>query len=159
MSGDTSTATLPGHDDAAGDSAISPRPDALALFNPALVLAPVPGVRDLDPERITSLHDRMGADPESLSPYHHVKQGLPPTIVFHGKADTTVPYVTAEIFAKKAMAAGNRCELIGYDGQSHGFFNYGRGDGSAYLDTVRRMDEFFGSLGWISGKPKIGTSE
>ena len=87
-----------------------------------------------------------------MSPYHHVRAGLPPTIVFHGKADTTVAYKTVEIYAEKAAAAGNRCELVGYDGQAHGFFNYGRGDGAAYTDTVRRMDEFFVSLGWLSKK-------
>ena len=146
------TATLPGHDDPAGDAAVSPRPNALALFNPAVVLASVQGKYEIDAQRSAGLRERMGAEPESMSPYHHVRAGLPPTIVFHGKADTTVAYKTVEIYAEKAAAAGNRCELVGYDGQAHGFFNYGRGDGTAYTDTVRRMDEFFVSLGWLSKK-------
>lgn len=153
------TATLPAHDDPAGDAAVSPRPNALALFNPAVVLASAPGKYEIDPERTAGLRERMGAEPESMSPYHHVRAGLPPTIVFHGKADTTVPYKTVEIYAEKAKAAGNRCELVGYDGQAHGFFNYGRGDGSAYADTVRRMDEFFVSLGWLSKKDDSRNSE
>ena len=146
------TATLPGHDDPAGDAAVSPRPNALALFNPAVILASVQGKYEIDAQRSAGLRERMGAEPESMSPYHHVRAGLPPTIVFHGKADTTVAYKTVEIYAEKAAAAGNRCELVGYDGQAHGFFNYGRGDGTAYTDTVRRMDEFFVSLGWLSKK-------
>ncbi len=146
------TATLPGHDDPAGDASISPRPNALALFNPAVVLASAPGKYEIDPQRAADRRERMGTEPESMSPYHHIRAGLPPTIVFHGKADTTVPYKTVEIYAEKAKAAGNRCELVGYDDQAHGFFNYGRGDGSAYADTVRRMDEFFVSLGWLNKK-------
>ncbi len=46
-------------------------------------------------------------------------------------------------------AAGNRCELVGYPGQGHGFFNPFREDQSAYQDTVRRMDDFLVSLGWL----------
>lgn len=152
-----STATLPDHDDPSGDKSISPKPDALALFNPGMVLASVPGKFELDKEQIASRAERAGVEPESISPYHHVKSGFPPAIIFHGKADTTVLYRTAELFTEKVKSVGSRCELVGYEGEIHGFFNYGRGDGSAYTDTVRRMDEFFVSLGWlepsVSDKP------
>lgn len=144
-----STATLPDHDDPAGDKSISSKPDALALFNPGMVLASVPGKFELDKEQIASRAERAGVEPESISPYHHIKSGFPPAIIFHGKADTTVLYETAELFTEKVKSVGSRCELVGYEGEIHGFFNYGRGDGSAYTDTVRRMDEFFVSLGWL----------
>lgn len=49
-----STATLPDHDDPSGDKSISSRPDALALFNPGMVLASVPGKFELDEEQIAS---------------------------------------------------------------------------------------------------------
>lgn len=152
-----STATLPGHDDPAGDKSISSKPNALALFNPGTVQASVPGIFELGEERTALQAERAGAEPESISPYHHVKAGFPPAIIFHGKADTTVPFKSAELFAEKVKSVGGRCELVGYEGENHGFFNYGRGDGSAYTDTVRRMDEFFVSLGWLepstSNKP------
>ncbi|MYC68808.1 MAG: alpha/beta hydrolase [Acidobacteriia bacterium] len=152
-----STATLPDHDDPAGDKSISSKPDALALFNPGMVLASVPGKFELDKEQIASRAERAGVEPESISPYHHIKSGFPPAIIFHGKADTTVLYRTAELFTEKVKSVGSRCELVGYEGEIHGFFNYGRGDGSAYTNTVRRMDEFFVSLGWlepsVSDKP------
>ncbi len=144
-----STATLPDHDDPAGDKSISSKPNALALFNPGTVTASVPGKIEFDKERTASLAERVGVEPESISPYHHVKSGFPPAIIFHGKADTTVPYETVELFAEKVKSVGSRCELVGYEGANHGFFNYGRGDGSAYTDTVSRMDEFFVSLGWL----------
>jgi dipeptidyl aminopeptidase/acylaminoacyl peptidase len=98
----------------------------------------------------------MGTDPKNLSPYHHVKKGAPPTIIFHGKADSTVPYASAEAFAKAMKAAGNSCTLVGYSEQAHGFFNYGRGGGEYYTKTVRAMDEFLTSLGYLTGKPTIG---
>lgn len=144
-----STATLPDHDDPSGDKSISSSPDALALFNPGMVLASVPGKFELDEEQTASRAERAGVEPESISPYHHIKSGFPPAIIFHGKADTTVLYRTAELFTEKVRSVGSRCELVGYEGEIHGFFNYGRGDGSAYTDTVRRMDEFFVSLGWL----------
>jgi acetyl esterase/lipase len=46
------------------------------------------------------------------------------------------------------QAAGNRCELRGYPGQPHGFFNHGRAEGK-YAETLAAADEFLVSLGWI----------
>ena len=91
----------------------------------------------------------MGVEPDRLSPYHHVRAGLPPTIIFHGKADKTVPFRTAEMYTEKARESGNRCELVGYPNQGHGFFNAHRADNSAYRDTVRHMTEFLDSLEWL----------
>ena len=122
--------------------------EPLALFNPAVVLAPVPELGEPDQERITRLKDRMGTDPQALSPFHHVRKGAPPTIIFHGKADTTVPYKTVEIFAKAMTDAGNSCTLVGYEGQAHGFFNHGRGGNEFYQKTVQALDEFLNKLGY-----------
>ena len=143
------TATLPGHDDAEAATRISAIPNALVLFNPVLITAPVPGLSDEESRKLENLQARLGAEPESMSPYHNVRPGLPPTIVFHGEVDTTVPYHHAELFAEAMKAAGNRCELVGYPNQGHGFFNFHREDNSAYQDTVRRMDDFLESLGWL----------
>jgi acetyl esterase len=145
-----SLATLPGHDDPGDDRSVSPRPDALALFNPAVILAPVADGGELPAERMAALEERLGAPPPSLSPYHHVQAGLPPTIIFHGREDRTVPYRSVAMFSEKMQQQGNRCELVGYDGASHGFFNYGRGDGTAYDDTLARLDSFLVSLGWLT---------
>ena len=88
-----------------------------------------------------------------LSPYHHVGADMPPTIVFHGKADTTVGYKTAELFTDAMIKHGNRCELIGYEGQSHGFFNYGRGDENHFKQTLLELDEFLISLDYLNSTP------
>jgi acetyl esterase len=137
------------------DTSISAVPNALVLFNPALVLAPVEGRGEKDWDKLGSLEERMGVKPERLSPYHHVREGRPPTIIFHGRDDTTVPYLTSELFAEKMKEKGNRCELVGYPGQTHGFFNYGRADNKCFIDTIKKMDAFLVSLGYLAGPERI----
>jgi acetyl esterase/lipase len=142
------TATLSGPDSAGEDKGVSCVPNALVLFNPALVLAPYGDLKLQGFEARVS-RERLGAEPESLSPIHHLRKGMPPTIIFHGKADTTVPYVTAEAFAQAMTEWGNRCELVGYEGQPHGFFNARRSGGRFYRETLARTDEFLVSLGYM----------
>ena len=124
-------------------------PDALALYNPVVMTAPMSARPDIQP--VAPADEIRGeADPESLSPLHHVRPDIPPTIIFHGKADTVAPYSHSELYAELLQKSGNQCELVGYDGANHGFFNYGRGNGSAYADTLSRTDAFLVSLGWLS---------
>lgn len=142
------TGVIAGLDEPTENLKVSSRPDAMVMFNPALVLAPAPDAGyDKMPE---NLLERFGTtDANAVSPYHHLKKGAPPAIIFHGKADTTVPYRTAEAFTQKSVSLGNRCELAGYEGQIHGFFNYGRGNNEYYQKTVKRADEFLVSLGFL----------
>jgi arylsulfatase A len=142
------TATLPGFDAPGEDASVSAVPGALVLFNPVLVLAPLEGL-ELSGFGVGVGRARLGAEPRELSPAHHVKAGTPPTLILHGKSDTTVPYPTVEAFTKAMQAAGNRCELIGYEGQAHGFFNFGRGDGRYYRETLAAADTFLVSLGYL----------
>lgn len=146
------TGVLEGKDEPGEGTKVSSRPNAMALFNPALVLAPVDGKEFLSRDNIHGLRERMGVEPKELSPLHHVRKGAPPAIVFHGQADTTVPYWTAEAFTEAMKKAGNVCELKGYEGQPHGFFNHGRGDNSKYQETLREMDAFFVKLGWLKAE-------
>lgn len=149
------TGTIAGLDEPGEDAAVSSKPDCMVLFNPALVLAPVGEQMPFPKDRIAELQDRMGIEPEKLSPYHHVDQGDAPAIIFHGTADTTVPFRTAEIFAQKMQQAGNPCKLVPFEGRAHGFFNFGRGDNKDFHTTVRMMDEFLASQGFLEGKPTI----
>ncbi len=139
-------ATLPGLDPATDDKAVSCRPDALVLFNPGTVMAPFPGL-ELKGFGAGLDKGRFGCEPTEISPIHHVKKGLPPTIIFHGKTDTTVPYATVEKFTEVMKAAGNRCELVGYEGQPHGFFNKAK-----YQETLDATDAFLVSLGYLPAK-------
>lgn len=143
-------------DEAGEDASVSAVPAALVLFNPALIVAPVKGERDpFEAGRMAGIGERMGVEPERLSPYHHVDRGVPPTLILHGRGDTTVPYFTAELFARKMKAKGNRCELEGYDGEPHGFFNWGRKGNGNFIATVERMDAFLVSLGYLEGKGDV----
>lgn len=127
---------------------------AMALFNPACVLAPIEGLGAWDEDRLESLRKRMGVDPKLLSPAHHVSDKAPPGVIFHGTADTTVSFASAEVFAKRMKEAGVKCVLNGYEGAGHGFFNYGRkseGESvSAYEQTLGQLDDFLVKLGWLS---------
>ena len=143
------TATLPGHDAPNTDLSVSPLPNALALFNPVTVTAPIDGLGAFGSE------ERFGEPVEAFSPYHHIPANPPPAIIFHGEADTTVPYETAEAFCEKWNTQGGQCELVGYKGKDHGFFNYGRDGNGPYIDTVRRMDRFLVALGWLTGEPTL----
>lgn len=142
-------ATLDGFDEKTEDAAISSRPNALLLFNPALDLTPEGFGRRADEKKADNFRERLGTDARLLSPTHNVKSSGPPTILFHGRADNTVPFKQAEEFARRMKEAGNRCELEGYEGQAHGFFNFGRNENKFYDDTLAKADAFLVSLGWL----------
>lgn len=121
------------------DTAVSSKPNALMLFNPA--------VDTVSLERRAS---RFGGRAEELSPVHHVKAGAPPTVIFHGTADETVAFADVQRFCELMKAAGNRCDLVPFEGASHGFFNYKRSR-TAFDATLREGDAFLKSLGYLSG--------
>lgn len=174
------TALLPGLDAKSDDLSVSCVPNALALFNPAVVLAPIDGLptpKEAE-TRLEGLKSRLGAESEAMSPAHHVRSELPPAIIFHGEADTTVKPVTVQKFSELMREAGNRCELKMYPGAPHSFFNLPGNNGAAgkkkdankkaegqdqrsvwHRQTLRELDLFLVSLGWISGEPTIPKSK
>ncbi|MEZ6126369.1 MAG: alpha/beta hydrolase [Planctomycetaceae bacterium] len=135
------TALLPGFED--GDFPdISSMPNALLLFNPAVILAKVADHDDLiDSEKLADIAERTDGRPQEVSPYHFVRSGLPPTIIFHGTQDEAVPFATVQLFQKTMTEAGNRCELKAYENQPHGFFNPGRGKGAPRTEATRQHYE------------------
>ncbi len=132
------------------DKSVSFRPDAMILFNPAVDLT-----SDDPSKRHLNLAKRLGAKAEDLSPADHIKPGLAPTIIFHGKNDHLIPFARIEEFAQAMRAAGNKCEAVGFEGQGHGFFNPGRSDNLYFHETLRLTDRFLASLGWIEGPPTV----
>jgi acetyl esterase len=107
-------ATLDGMDDNADDAGVSTVPAALVLFNPAA---------KLDFPRAIEATKKAPAELIRLSPYHHLKAGHPPCIIFHGDADDTVPIETVRDYAAKVIELGGLCELVEAPGQAHSFFN------------------------------------
>jgi acetyl esterase/lipase len=140
------TALIDGFDDPQDDLSISCKPNALALYCPALN---VHG----EPRRVELFGGMERA--RELSPVLHVRAGDPPTIIMHGKADNRVLSADSVAFAEAMQAAGNRCDLKLYDGEGHGFQNYFDGKQRGFYETMRATDEFLESLGYIDGTPTI----
>jgi acetyl esterase/lipase len=134
------TATVNGFDDKNDDLKISAAPNALVLFNPALDVANIP------------VDYGFGEHAKAASPLQNVRAKLPPTIIFHGTADTTVPFAQATNFCAAMKQHGSACEVKGYEGRGHGFFNFGRGNGEDFKTTLQATDDFLVSLGYL--KPK-----
>ena len=153
------TALVDEFDEPAEDAAVSSRPNALVLFNPALSFDPELAKND---QRLAGFARRLGVEPLQLSPAHHVAKGAPPTLILVGTDDFLIAGV--QQFAERMKAAGARCELELYDGRTHGFFNYGRGGkaadggrkaGADFLATTERADRFLASLGYVDGPPQV----
>jgi acetyl esterase/lipase len=121
------------------------RPNAMILFNPASTLAPI---GDWNPPASAGARvgtERLGAEAQVISPAHHIGAHTPPTLILHGKADTTVPYASVVAFESEMKKAGRPCKLVGYEGAGHGFFNRGED----YAKTLAEADAFLVDLGWI----------
>ena len=121
------------------------RPNALILFNPGSTLAPI---GDWNPPASAGARlgvERLGVEARVISPAHHIGAHTPPTLILHGKADTTVPCATAVAFDSEMKRAGRPCKLVGYEGAEHGFFNRGED----YTKTLAEADAFLVALGWI----------
>ncbi len=146
------TGTVVGYDEAGEDTSVSSIPNAMVLFNPVLNTTPDGWGGD---RRAAGLVARFAGHATKVSPVHHVKQGTPPTLILHGTADATVPIAQADAFADAMRAAGNRCEVIRYEGQGHGFFNASKGGANRFLETLAEADKFLASLGYVKGDPTI----
>lgn len=114
---------------------VSAKPNALVLFNPGFGNREKDGANPRDPDGKGNL-------------LNYVKPGAPPTVIFHGKADVTVPFATVEAFTAVMKKAENRCELIGYEDVGHSFFN----NGKHYELTLAETDKFLTGLGWLAKK-------
>lgn len=129
------TALFSGLDDPADDSTVSSVPRALVLYYPVI---------DTSTEGYGNT--KCGPQWKDLSPLHQVKPGLPPTIVFHGTADTVTPFKGAEQFHHAMKAAGNCCELVVHPGGVHGYFMFNR---ELFNETMTKTEQFLASLGLL----------
>lgn len=150
-----SVATLPSLDDPKDDMQISCIPNASVLFNPVLVTAAIPEKFEMKDRFSSAMSNRIAVSLESFSPYHNIKFGVCPMLVFHGTGDETVPFVTAKVFHDKMRSVGNVCTLVAYEDEGHGFFNYGKKTNGPFIDTVKRMDDFLVLHGFIDPAPNF----
>lgn len=137
------TGVIRGHEEEGEDASVSALPNAMILYNPVI-----------DTTEKGYGMSKVGEDRKTeISPCHQVSKGIPPTLIFHGTADTTVPFENVERFAKLMADAGNTCVLVPFEGKSHGFFN-----GSAFRPrngdddfnvTMDKSVQFLTELGFL----------
>jgi acetyl esterase len=132
------TATIADFNDPNDNVKISAVPNVLVLFNPVI---------NTMPEGYGS--GRLGEKAEAISPAHHVVSKLPPTLIFHGTADPTVPFENVIDFQTRMEAAGNTCYVVPFADMGHGFFNYGRNDNKEYELTMEKTESFLRELKYI----------
>lgn len=135
-----------GLDDPQDDLKISPKANALALFNPVFDNGPDQGWG----------HERVGDRYKEFSPAHNISADDPPAIIFLGTQDKLIPVAVVERFKAGMEKAGVRCEARFYEGQGHGFFNASKkGSSKYYYETLLATDQFLTSLGWLKGEPTL----
>lgn len=125
------TALFDDVDDPADDVRVSCRPNAMVLYYPVIDTS-VDGYGQ----------KKIGETWQQLSPVHHVRPNLPPTIVFHGTGDRVTPYAGAESFHKKMQAAGNICELVSHADGGHGYLIFER---PLFDEAMERTEAFLTS--------------
>lgn len=109
------TGVLKGFDSKDEDDAISSVPNLMILFNPVI---------DTSPQKGYGAKKVPGGDPLIISPLHHVHKDQPPSLIFHGDADTTVKIDSVRAFYRRATGLGAACTLAEFEGAGHGFFNH-----------------------------------
>lgn len=131
----------------ANDPAPSVRPAALVLINP---------VSDTKeggyggPRRFGNQPARALAAsvPDQMPPT------MPPTLIFHATGDATVPYANSVALRDRLVAAGNRCELVTFEGLGHAYYSskFGEAGKAAYSKTNDDTRAFLASLGLVTAR-------
>lgn len=58
---------------------------------------------------------------QQVSPIYHIKSGLPPTLIYHGDADTLTPLDQSQRYQVKAQEWNNTVKLVVKPGVGHGW--------------------------------------
>lgn len=132
------TALFDGVDAAGEDTSVSCVPNAMVLYFPVI---------DTSKEGYGAA--KIGPRWRELSPVHHVRPGVPPTLILHGTGDTVTPFEGAQAFHDAMIEAGNRCELVPTEGAGHGFLMRDR---AQYEAALGETESFLVSLGLLEKK-------
>lgn len=137
------TALIKDFDETDEDLNVSSAPNALVLFNAVLN---VPEIVSHHPKKVRKILEKRAIE---ISPLQHVCKDTPPTIIFHGTEDNSVPFHQAILFCEEMKKYGNRCEVVPFDGRKHGFFNYNNGENPDFFVTMEETVKFLTSIGYI----------
>jgi acetyl esterase len=133
------TALFDGMDEPGEDLAVSCIPNAIICYSAVL---------DTSGEGYG--HDTIGERWQELSPLHHVRAGLPPTLVMHGMRDTIAPTAGAQAFAEAMKKAGNSCELILNQRGSHSYMMRTQ---PLFDEAMQQTADFLGQHGLPVSRP------
>jgi len=120
------------------DAAVSPKANALLLYNPVVDLTALGNTSD---NGLTRGLDE--AEARRISPALLDIKTLPPTLVMVGTRDRFHPQIRS--FVDKSVAAGAKVELFEAEGQPHGFFN----KAPWQEKTTAQADAFLVRLGYL----------
>lgn len=125
-----------------GDPDISCVPDGLALYSPIVDTSKKGFGRDKfnDP-----------ADADSVNPMKHVAKNLPPMLFLHGSGDRILPIATVARFAKLIARKKNVCDMVGFEGKDHSFYNFNV-DPDGYETSLAEMDRFLVEQGFLTAR-------
>jgi len=126
------------------EPSVSPKPNALLLYNPVVDLTVL---QPTDDARVAGGLD--GAVLRQISPSLHACKEAPPTLIIDGTADRF--YSQIREFVQKSQALGAPVEASFTEGQPHGFFNR-----SPWLEkTTEEADAFLCRIGYLDVDPKV----
>lgn len=127
-----------------GGQAVSPKPNLMVLYNPALNLAALPGKKN--EKFVEGMSQELR---ERNSPLLHLRKDAPPTLVLDGTEDW-LGSQTKE-FVEKCKRLGVHIETYYAEGQPHSFFNR-----NPWLEkTTERVDQFLVKNGYLDSEPKV----
>jgi dipeptidyl aminopeptidase/acylaminoacyl peptidase len=76
---------------------------------------------------------------EKFSPSNYIREGLPPSIIFHGKSDKTIPIEIIEKFSNDMIERGNMVKFLKWDNKGHQFYRW---DKEAYPEVISELIKF-----------------
>ena len=135
-----STALLDSINESTDDLSVDPTPDALLLYSS--------NVNTLEPwidMLLGSRYERIWA----ISPYHNLREAMPPAIAFHGDEDDQVLPYTVKMFRGSMNKLGNYYDLHWYPGRKH-YLGEGDDTYATYFDEeiLELTDEFLEKFGF-----------
>ncbi|MGV3660610.1 MAG: alpha/beta hydrolase, partial [Prosthecobacter sp.] len=140
------------YDAESDDKAVSAKPNAMVLFNPAMNIGTLHKERTAA-DSAASSNGFTQEMAEAITPNNFVSKDSPPAILFFGTADKLK--VGGDEYVQKARALGVRAEMWSAAEQPHGFFN--REPWTQV--TMKQMEVFLASLGYLGGESAVKIPE
>jgi acetyl esterase/lipase len=136
------TFIVAGFESTSEDVTVSSRPNLMVLFNPVLDATAAKRVNRMGSQEIAN----------ALSPNLHLKNNIPPSIIFYGTQDSLIDQ--GKVYLQRAKQLGVESTLYTAVGVGHGFFNK-----QPWLnETLYLTDLFLSEQGYIPGKPTLSVS-